>query len=591
MRYLYWIAYEFRVRVRANLILHSRQRELKPLRLSLKPCHKSDNMRISTVKLNNFRCFANVNIELSKGINLIIGSNNSGKSTLLKSVAWLQEGAFVSIDDLRTFEKSGSVQIRLNDALHFFSENNPVATSVASIPDWQSERSPDISPKVDMSRESVEIDFETYPIDSNSVWVKKDRQKSVGALDIVNNSVRNMTKYSLRISNVMPKNFIQPYLSRRKVSSYSEKINSSAINTVTGDFSNLYAKIDYLSNSQAPKHKQDQYEKACKDILGFLVTTIYSDGGKKAVYSINNSLSVESMGEGIPNLLGLITDLCLVDDKLFLIEEPENDIHPKALKKLLKLITEKSDTNQFIITTHSNIVVKYLGSQSESKVFRVKTDFEEEVPTSTVDEVGNSPEARLEVLEELGYEFFDFDIWSGWLILEESSAEKIIREYLIPWFTPELKGRLRTFSARSLSEVKSKFETFNKLFVFLHLEPIYQNLAWVIIDAGVDEKKVIDNLKERYIPSGWKEENFLQFKEHDFEKYYPHEFKLKVDAALAKDKKYIRESKKELLDDVEKWIKENPNSAREAFQQSASNVIEILKSIRSILLRNNESKY
>jgi 3-methyladenine DNA glycosylase AlkC len=83
----------------------------------------------------------------------------------------------------------------------------------------------------------------------------------------------------------------------------------------------------------------------------------------------------------------------------------------------------------------------------------------------------------------------------------------------------------------------------------------------------------------------------LQFKEHDFEKYYPHEFKSKVDAALAKDKKYIRESKKELLDDVEKWIKENPNSAREAFHQSASNVIEILKNIRSILLRNNESKY
>ena len=105
------------------------------------------------------------------------------------------------------------------------------------------------------------------------------------------------------------------------------------------------------------------------------------------------------------------------------------------------------------------------------------------------------------------------------------------------------------------------------------LEPIYQNLAWVIIDAGVDEKKVIDKLKECYIPRGWKEENFLQFKEHDFEKYYPHEFKSKVDAALAKDKKYIRESKKELLDDVEKWIKENPNSAREAFHQSASNVI------------------
>jgi len=546
-------------------------------------------MRISAVKLNNFRCFANASIELSKGINLIIGANNSGKSTLLKSVAWLQKGAFVSIDDLRTFENSGSVQIYLSDAVQFGFGNDFVPIYTESILDRQIEISKDISIKADILKESVEIDHEIYPIASPPIWIKKDRKKSVKTRDFVRQFSRDLIKHSEEISNVIPRNFIQPYLSRRKVSSYSEEINSSAINTVTGDFSNLYAKIDYLSNSQAPKH--EQYKKACEDILGFLVTTIYSDGGKKAVYAINNSLSVESMGEGVPNLLSLIADLCLVDDKLFLIEEPENDIHPKALKELLKLITEKSATNQFIITTHSNIVVKYLGSQSESKLFRVKTGFEEQVPTSTVEEVGNSVEDRLEVLEELGYEFVDFDMWSGWLILEESSAEKIIREYLIPWFTPELNGKIKTFSARSLNEVKKKFEAFNNLFVFLHLQPVYKNLAWVVIDAGDNEEKIINELKDLYTPSGWKEENFLQFKEHDFEKYYPHEFKSKVDAALAKDKKYIRESKKELLDDVEKWIKENPNSAREAFQQSASNVIEILKSIRSILLRNNESKY
>jgi AAA15 family ATPase/GTPase len=480
-------------------------------------------MRISAVKLNNVRCFANASIELSKGINLIIGANNSGKSTLLKSVAWLQKGAFVSIDDLRTFENSGSIQIRLSDALHFFFGNDFVPIYTESILDRQLEISQDISIKADILKESVEIDHEIYPIASPPIWIKKDRKKSVKTRDFVRQVGRDLIKHSEEISNVIPENFIQPFLSRRKVSSYSEEINSSAINTVTGDFSNLYAKIDYLSNSQAPKH--EQYKKACKDILGFLVTTIYSDGGKKAVYSINNLLSVESMGEGIPNLLGLIADLCLVDDKLFLIEEPENDIHPKALKELLKLITEKSATNQFIITTHSNIVVKYLGSQSESKLFRVKTGFEEKVPTSTVEEVGNSVEDRLEVLEELGYEFVDFDMWSGWLILEEASAEKIIREYLIPWFTPELNGKIKTFSARSLNEVKKKFEAFNNLFVFLHLQPVYKNLAWVVIDAGNNEEKIINELKNLYTPSGWNEENFLQFSEHDFEQYYPDKFK------------------------------------------------------------------
>jgi len=504
----------------------------------------------------------------------------------------------VYVNDLRILQDSGFVQIRLSDALQSFSENDSVVTYFESIPNKDFKISPDISIKADIFREVIEIDYEIYPVDSRPIWVKKEEEKSLSALDYVSRASRDATKYSERISNVMPRNFIQPYYSQRKVSSYSEEINSTALNTVTGNFSNLYAKIDYLSNPQNHGHKQ--YIEACEDILGFLVTAAYSERGKKAVYLINSSkeisISLDSMGDGVPNLLGLIVDLCLVNDKLFLIEEPENDIHPKALKKLLMLITEKSDTNQFIITTHSNIVVKYLGSQSDSKLFRVKMDFEDKIPTSTIEEVDNSVEARLEVLEELGYEFVDFDMWSGWLILEEASAEKIIREYLIPWFTSELKGRLRTFSARSLSEIENKFEAFNNLFVFLHLQSVYQNLAWVVIDGGNEEEGIIKKLKERYMPSGWKEENFLQFNEHDFERYYPHQFKSEIDDVLkietnnSKGKQLRREEKKNLLVKVEKWIKDNPTSAKDAFEESASNVIEILRQIETILLRSKKLK-
>jgi predicted ATPase len=116
------------------------------------------------------------------------------------------------------------------------------------------------------------------------------------------------------------------------------------------------------------------------------------------------------MGEGIANLVGLIVSLCMAKNKIFLIEEPENDIHLQALKALLRLIEEKSKHNQFIISTHSNIVTKNLGSVEESKVFKVSMSFENEsrLPISKVEEVENEPVARLRLLEELGYEPFDF---------------------------------------------------------------------------------------------------------------------------------------------------------------------------------------
>ncbi len=288
------------------------------------------------------------------------------------------------------------------------------------------------------------------------------------------------------------------------------------------------------------------------------------------------------MGEGVASVLGLLVDLCVADNKLFVIEEPENDIHPKALKELLKLVVKKSSNNQFIITTHSNIVTRFLGAESGTKIFKVDMEFKRKVPTSKIEEIENIPEARQNLLAHLGYELIDLDLWEGWLFLEESSAEKIIREYLIPWFAPELQGKLRTFSARSIDEVESKFDDFNILFSYLNLQPTYKNKAWVIVDNGTKEKEIVQKLRVTYGISGWGEDHFQQFDKHDFESYYPLQFKEKIEQVLTienRDEKWS--SKKALLGEVEAWIKGNPEKAKVAFEKSAVNVIEKLKSIET----------
>ena len=59
-------------------------------------------MWIKKIKIENLRSFENAEIEFSKGINILLGANNSGKSTILLSLLTLQHlNMYVSKNDIR----------------------------------------------------------------------------------------------------------------------------------------------------------------------------------------------------------------------------------------------------------------------------------------------------------------------------------------------------------------------------------------------------------------------------------------------------------------------------------------------------------
>ncbi len=225
-------------------------------------------------------------------------------------------------------------------------------------------------------------------------------------------------------TDIEPNNIIYPFLSKRKAVLIKDQINEQYTNAVTGNFEYLYSKIDRLVTPQY-RLGNEQYIRACKSILGFEISTNASPNGKRGVYFVHDQeyIPLTAMGEGVTNIIGLITDLCVAKNKVFLIEEPENDIHPTALKSLLNFIIEKSDSNQFFVSTHSNIVMKYLGGNLDSKVFSFNSELSDPIRPnlfiSNITEIPNNVDVRLAVLENLGYEFNDFGLWSAWLFLED----------------------------------------------------------------------------------------------------------------------------------------------------------------------------
>lgn len=375
-------------------------------------------MFVSEISLAGIRSFDSVHLHLSPRMNVLVGANNCGKSTLLRAVLGLQH---TPVFDLGV------------DARHGYSATAPAFKLVLDGA---------LQPPYQMLAGPLSIKWERNAFNGS--------MPTNGGVGIG----------SPAFSPTMPNNAVYPYLSRRKAVAYSESVRVNESSTIGTNFEFLYAKLDYVTNSERPVF--GRFMQACEDILGFRVSTAPSDAGKRGVFIIDDfrTIPVSAMGEGVTNILGLLVDLFIARGKIFLIEEIENDIHPGALKKLLVLIASDERENQFLVSTHSNIVVRNLCIGPDHKLFNVSMKLLDRIATSAVENVPPEPAARRAVLEELGYEFADFDLHAAWLFLEESSAEQIIRDYLVPWFTPNLSGRLRTFAAGGVDKVQSKFDDY-----------------------------------------------------------------------------------------------------------------------------------
>lgn len=493
-------------------------------------------MHITYLKLQDFRSFESTNPIVLDKINILVGANNSGKSTILKAIHLLQTGGSDVYADIRKGANNSMIEFGLDNIEHhkYFHGHSGHAKAYLQL----------------NSNSSLSLQFSNQ--DGNNFSLSQ-------------------------VPNIEPDNLLIPFFSKRKTVSYIEDVRKQYSFSVESSMQNLAARLSRVSNPAFPKY--EFYKKACIEILGFIVTSIPSDNGQRPGAYLPNlePLYIDQMGEGVANIVFLLSNLAVSENKIFLIEELENDLHPKALKALLDLIIESAKTNQFFISTHSNIVVRHLAAEECSKLFNIAIEENSNPPKAKIAEVERTPEARLSVLRDLGYSFSDFELWDGWLILEESSAERIIRDYLTPWFAPKL-SRVRTLAVGGISKVEATFEDFHRLVRFTHLEEAYRSKAWVLVDGDDLGKGIVKKLKDQY--KTWEVDRFQCFENTQFEHYYPKFFDEKVEATLKiQDKQEKRIAKKQLLDSVIVWLDEDKPRGKAALKESANEIILHLKSI------------
>ncbi|HLY70210.1 MAG TPA: AAA family ATPase [Puia sp.] len=538
-------------------------------------------MYIEEVKLFNIRSFQNQSINFSKNINIIIGENNSGKSTLIKSIYLLQDRNALRTDDVRKTKNLGHVfvtikEIGSNDKLSFINSENLGNTL-----------------QFKQSVVLTAIQNEGTKKSTSQKLFQADSIKSInedGFISKIAETPGAQAHFSGLSNDETQSSFIYPFLSKRKTNFFASKVDSKDSNSIGDDYRYFIAKIKKLTNPGHPSSKK--FVDLCDKILGFKIGIIAAENQMDSLgfyVTGHEIISIQQTGDGVMQIIFLIALILTEDNKLYLIEELENDLHPSALKELLELIIQKSKSNQFIISTHSNIVLRYLGICENTKIITTKTQFTKVegpddyyIPTSELKEIVNSPEERIKVLMNLGYELWDFELFKAYLLLEESSAESIIRELLIPAFIPSMLNKIKTIAASGAADMEPRFHDFLRIFVFINSNSIYNERAWIIADGDKEGKKHIESIRNSF--KNWPPKHFMNFSKDNFEEYYPERFSDSVkEMQVELDNRKKRDKKIRLTMDVVDWIRNNYELAKQEFAISAKEVINILKEMEGKL--------
>ena len=354
-------------------------------------------MWISSINLRNFRCFKSLSFTSSQDLNILMGENNVGKSTVfiavskLNSAIWEDHLGVFNIKDIRynnldEYPLSASCNFTLD------LNNRRDIINLLSPTDFDLNTKRILIKRLGNTLDTLQLGFEW----SNTIQYS---YMKLGPLYVTKNCLSYDINYSGTTKNVTE-------LMRLLVSSdYAQnldevmhtaevwKLNSIRENILAilkPNFSHFSefrgrpirasrtASMSSLEGSQTAnvllnlknhtekrqrrRYKAVQY--AFSTFLPQLRIEAVETGPGSGVADIqftevgaNYSVPIENVGAGIAELLTLLANLVTLSGYTFVIEEPELHLHPHAKRSLAELIRHSSIHNQVFIITHDPLFI------------------------------------------------------------------------------------------------------------------------------------------------------------------------------------------------------------------------------------------
>lgn len=348
-------------------------------------------MYLEKVKLHNYRCYEELEVDFHKQLTVIVGKNGSGKTTILEATAIALGTWFVGFNNI-----SGKGIDKTTDPLR-------KAYSVGS--------TDDVQPQFPVE---IEADGKIEEVDENMIHWKRAINRSKGTMTTkdAKNLVEYASKYQKALSEgrtdvILP---IVAYYGTGRLWDYhrQKKTNIFQVSSRTNGYidsldgtANVKLMMEWFQNMtitqyQRQEEKLDPIPELETVYLAMetLITKLMGYQNVKARYSMSTreidiyytdenqqrmKMPLNQMSDGYKGIISLITDIAyrlatlnpqLGTDILkkgtgvILIDEVDLHLHPAWQQKVLKNLMMIFPKLQFIVTTHAPAVINSVQAEN-----------------------------------------------------------------------------------------------------------------------------------------------------------------------------------------------------------------------------------
>lgn len=431
------------------------------------------------ILIKNYKCFdsSGGGFEKILPINLIIGKNNSGKSSLIELIRFIVEKKNMIIDGGRD-NKRPEVIIEHKLTEPEISKAFPIGTSGGGIPGRNF------------------FDYGKRFIDKTYTYKLEDQgRKKFISLDA------EYVPQAQKLIDDLAGIIIEPLANKIFCSISAERdivpelTNSEIVFNPNGTgATNAIQQIINRTNHDSRLIEQLLLKEintiVNPDIIFTRILVQLKDNNSWEIFfedSNKKSIALSKMGSGIKTVLLVLLNLIVrpaIEKKqpssyIFAFEELENNLHPSLQRRLYNYIRKYSENNSsyFFLTSHSNVVIDAFGTYKNSQLINVVNDGEKSKSITIL----SYNEAK-QILNDLGIKASDILQCNGVIWVEGPSDRNYINKWL-EILAPHLKEgfhySIMFYGGRLLSNLTFDFEWFNN--EVIPLLKINRN-AFVVLD-------------------------------------------------------------------------------------------------------------